>query len=693
MTFRLPENLEAELHELHQMIERFESGEISDAQFRAFRVPMGIYEQRESGAYMLRLRMPAGGVLPHQLKRLGEVATAFGNGVLHVTTRQDFQVHRVPLDSIYLALLSLLEAGLSTKGGGGNTVRNITACSDSGVCATGIFDVAPYAVAVTERMLTDRISFELPRKYKIAFSACSRDCAGATVNDVGFVARRQNGGDGFAVYLGGGMGARSRVANLLHAFVPASDAYLVAEAVKRVFDKNGDRKNKNQARLRFLVERVGFEAFGQLYENELAALRASAPAPLSVRPSPRRDGLGENQNLADAPAGSAPYSGWLQYNVKPQKQAGLFLVEIPLALGDLPAEKAAALAEVVAGHDEGMLYATQSQNIVMRSVGHGELAAVYEKLNALGLAEPLAPVLRNLVSCAGASTCRLGICLSRGLGKAVLKAVRGSRLDLEKLGDLRIHISGCPNSCGRHPIADIGFSGAARRIEGRLVPHYMLQLGGRLAEGKTRLATGRGIIPARHVPAFVLDFLRAFLQSREAPDFNAFIDNGGRKIAESLGVRYRDVPAFEEDQSFYCDWDAATPFSLAGRGPGECSAGVFDLIEVDLANAREVLKAGRPHAAAVLAARSLLITRGQQPKSDGEVFAIFQRQFVAEGLVDCRLESVIGAGVRSASGPNPEQTFAATSAEVAALVTAVRLLYENMDASLRLKPVARAGNE
>ena len=286
--FRVPAGQQTELDEFQKVLEQFKSKAMSEAQFRAIRVPMGIYEQRESGTYMLRVRFPAGGVSPDHLRCLGEVASTFGNGVLHITTRQEFQVHRVPLDSIMPALRLLAAAGLSTKGGGGNTVRNVTACADSGVCPGEVFDVVPYAIAITERIMADPLSFQLPRKYKIAFAACARDCPGATVNDVGFIARRQNGVDGFSVHVAGGMGGKSRVASLLHEFIPAPEAFLVAEAVKRVFDKHGDRRNKHLARLRFLVERLGLDKFRDLYDKELVVLRASAPAPLKIRPYPRR---------------------------------------------------------------------------------------------------------------------------------------------------------------------------------------------------------------------------------------------------------------------------------------------------------------------------------------------------------------------------------------------------------------------
>jgi len=294
-TFQVSNRIQAELDEFQEVVKRFKTGAINEGQFRIIRVPAGVYEQRENGTYMLRVRFPAGGATPAHLRRLGEVSAQFGNGLLHLTTRQEFQIHRVPLDSIIPALRSLAEAGLSTKGGGGNTVRNITACVDSGVCRDQVFDVTPYAVANSERLLADPLSLQLPRKYKITFAACDQDCSGATVHDVGFIARKQNGVEGFAVYVAGGMGGKSRLSSLLHEFIPATETFVVAEAIKRLFDKNGDRKNKHLARLRFLVEKIGLPAFRERYETELAALRTSQPAPLELRPLPQLVGEWRSQ--------------------------------------------------------------------------------------------------------------------------------------------------------------------------------------------------------------------------------------------------------------------------------------------------------------------------------------------------------------------------------------------------------------
>jgi len=318
-----------------------------------------------------------------------------------------------------------------------------------------------------------------------------------------------------------------------------------------------------------------------------------------------------------------------------------------------------------------------------------ELPVVHQQLAALGLADPEAPILRNLVACAGASTCRLGICLSRGLAKAVRSELSASKLDLDSLGDISIHISGCPNSCGRHPIANIGFSGAARRVGENLVPFYAVQLGGRVGEGKTRLGANVGAVPAKNAPAFVRELFTAWKKSPDAGDFHRFVDNDGKKIAGEILKRQQAVPPIASGKEFYYDWDANALFSLAGRGQGECSAGVFDLIEVDLANAREAQEAGRFYSAALSAARALLVVQRAQPKNDQESFALFQKHFIEAGLADAALTAVIAAGSRAAADPNPGDVFGGRPADVAALVAAVRLLYEGLDSSLRFKVAAK----
>lgn len=688
----LPESSQEDLARLEDAVAQINAGQLSPAAFRSLRVPQGVYEERRDGNFMLRVRLAAGCVLPEQMRTLAQVARTYGSETLHMTTRQDIQVHGVPLAGIHPALVELAAAGLSTKGGGGNTVRNIGVCAEAGVCPMEAFDVRPWVVALTERLLADPLSLPLPRKYKIAFSGCSQDCAAATVHDLGFVARERDGRPGFAVYAGGGMGSKSRVADLLEEFVPAEEAALVAEAVKRVFDRRGNRRNRHRARLRFLVEQLGVEEFQRLYRDETQALRAAGLPPLSTRDLPRsarKITSGAENGGAAAPSDQpvAP-DGWRTHNTSAQLQAGHVVVHLPLALGDISAGALAGLARVVEEYTDGLARATQWQNLALHWVRDKDLPKVHVELETLGLAEPLPPALRHTVSCTGAATCRLGMCLSRGLTTAFVSQVDSSGLDMAALGDLNIHVSGCPNSCSRHPIGQIGLQGGARRIEGRLAPYYTVQLGGWVREGETRLAEGREAVPARAIPAFLTDLLAAYRDSGNAPDFAGFLADGGRTRAAELARRHGTVPRFEEDPSFYYDWGAEIPFSLAGRGPGECGAGVFDLIDLDLAAAREAASEGRHVAATVLAARSLLVTQGEEARTDADALELFARAFIEPGLVDAGFSSLIARARRAVSAADPETASAAENGrsvteQVAALIETVQGLYDSMDDSLR----------
>ncbi|MHB1033067.1 MAG: sulfurtransferase TusA family protein [Pirellulales bacterium] len=683
--FRLPDHSRDELDQFRQEVDRLKSGAISAAEFRAYRVPRGIYEQREAETYMLRVRLPAGAVLPHQMRTLAGVSRRYGNGILHITTRQDLQVHRVLLDDIHPALVELHAAGLSTKGGGGNTVRNMTGCCDAGVCAQEAFDVSPYVIALTEFMLPDPLSYQLPRKYKIAFSGCPRDCAGATINDLGFIAGRQGEALGFAVYVGGGMGASSRVGSLLESFVPAHEIHRVAEAIKRVFDKHGNRRNRNKARIRFLVEQIGLARFTELYRQELDGLRETGDRPLEIREMPACPPPGEVTE-------SDPAFGvqrWRSRHATAQKQSGYFLVDLPVWLGEIAADKLENLAGIVERYGERAARATQRQTIVLRWIHEKELASLYSELTALGLAGEPSRLLGNLVACTGASTCRLGICLSRGLAEAIRKTLSEGGLDLDALAAIKINISGCPNACGRHPVGDIGLFGAARRAHGRLVPHYVLQLGGTVEQGQTRLAEGNDAVPAKHVPALVEQLLGAFRNSSHYPDFKRFLANEGRGAAASLAARHGPVPDLTVNRDYYYDWGAAEMFSLAGRGPGECGAGVFDLIEVDLDNAVEAIRRQQYFEATVLASRALLVTKGQQAQNATESLDLFTQFFLDEKLVDASLAEVVRQARQAAQSPSPEKSFTVLPGEAARLVEAVRGLYASMDASLRFKPAVQ----
>lgn len=695
--YEIPQEIMEGIGSYREEVERFVRGDVSHHQFKAFRVTWGVYGQREKGTYMVRVRVPAGGITPVQMEGMADLSEKYGNGILHITTRQDIQIHWVKIEDTVKVLEGLARVGLVTKGSGGNTVRNVTACAESGVCKREVFDVAPYAISLTEHLMTHPKAYTLPRKFKIAFSGCSKDCALATVNDLGFIAAEKvvDGmkKKGFRVYVAGGMGAQSRVADLLEDFIEADEVPYVAEAVMNLFDKHGNRRNKHKARLRFVMERLGYERFLDIYREELRAvkrearklrLREIAPVSKGIEP------LGtDNRGINDR-----GFQKWLGTNVSPQRQTGYHMVKVRIRQGDINAHKLKELSSLVREYGEGAIRATHKQNVAIRWVKEEELYPLYEDLRDLDLAMPGADTVSDITCCPGATTCNLGICHSRGMVDALTDLLNDGSLSLQELKDVNIKVSGCPNSCGQHPIGGIGLHGASRRHEGRLAPYYHVLIGGHVEEGKTRLAESFGFIPARRVPALVKELLTIYLKEVEkSGGFHAFIERRVDDVKE-LVKRYSVMPSYEEDRGFYCDWGRDEEFSLAGLGPGECGAGVFDMIETDIENARKSLaevreamneSAGREcseelYNALIFSSRALLVTQGLDPKNDREALKGFEERFVNPRLVSSRY---LGLGQWAANLLLGRWTLQEAYEHIKGLLEEVSALYAGMDDSLR----------
>jgi len=685
--FKLPREVIQSAEDFNNALKDFREGRMSPDRFKGVRVPWGIYSQRGGEIFMARVRIPAGSVTPKQIKALADCSQKYGNGVLHVTTRQDIQIHDVNVEDTEQIIEYLKEFDLSPRGGGGNTVRNITACPFAGICSKEAFDVRSYAISLTEFLLPDPDSYRLPRKYKIALSGCGEDCALATLNDLGFIAKEtvaevaetsdRRKREGFSVYAGGGMGARSRVGQLLEEFIPPKDVGYVAEAVKRVFFKHGERKNRHRARLRFLVEKIGFDEFKNLYERELEELKDTThialrkvdfkyledidvELPISsdqdLFPSLKRN-CDENEDL---------FETFKAYNVLPQKQKGYFIVGVRLHLGDIQADKLRTLAQIVNKREdergwEGKAPAApalpaelesetiefrtaQDQNICICNVKADEVYTLYEKLRELELASPYISTVFDPVSCQGASTCNLGICDSKVLAGELIDFLEtagedscSSRLNPESLKEFNIRMSGCPNSCGHHPRGVIGLHGLVRKVGVRPVPFYKILLGGRVKEGETKLAQEVGIVPARNVPHVLKKFLKASSEKvGEYDNVYDYLQKEGEVLMEQFIEEFAYVPPYEEDATFYQDFGKYEDFTLAGIGKGECGAGVLDLIDTDLEDAQRKLTLAEEQNYDVqllsevlhLSARALLVVRGIEPKSPEEAADSFKKEFV-----------------------------------------------------------------
>jgi len=691
MFYELPGNLSNEIEELESLIAKHLRGEADATSLKVRRVPFGCYEQRKLGTYMLRVRATGGAITPEQLLGLARISAKVGAEHLHITTRQEFQIHDVSIENVIPALRALLPLGLTTRGGGGNTVRNILVSPDAGVGVDEIFDPSPWAFALTTRLIAEADSWNLPRKFKIAFSNSPADSAYAQFNDVGFLATIKDGRQGFKVYVAGGLGASSSVGHLLEEFIPAEDAYIVSAALKHLFDKHGNRKNRNAARLRFLWSKLGEDRFRQIYQDEVRQL---AQLPLTkLHPLVIDQPLDQAAALAIPATGveSAEYARWRKRYVFPQRQPGLYSIVVPASLGNIANQHVAALAQYLRAFGPHSIRAAFGQNLRLRNIPEAALAATYQVVRDItDLADaPLA--LANAVSCTGADTCQLGICLPKPALIAASEKLAGARLDLDSIPSFQLNLSGCPNSCGQHTYADLGFYGQARHRDKDIYPAYGVVAGGVHADGQARLAEPIGTVAARDLPEFTRQVISLWLSNKHRfASFSEYVKAEGRDEIKLICERFLNVPAFSEEPSYYTDWGADKPFSLVGRGQGECSAGLFDQIGIDLKRIADLRKriAAAPasderyellYQIAFSASRALLVTRGIDAVDEESVFSSFQRHFIGGGLIDSRYYSVVDAARLREFGDADQ-----SQADILALADAVKDLYDSLDSSLRI---------
>ncbi len=523
---------ESEIDEFVRVLGQFERGEITPDQWRAFRLVRGTYGQRQADdAQMLRVKVPQGVLTGAQLEALAAVADRYSRGFGHITTRQNVQFHFVKLHDVELAMRDLADTGLTTREACGNSVRNITACPYAGVAADEAFDVSPYADATTRYFLRHRLSSTLPRKFKIAFEGCPVDHVATGINDIGYTARVQHvdGCDrrGFRVTVAGGTSTMARSGQVLFEFLPAGEILNVAEAIIRVFHRLGDYQHKLRNRLKFLVKSLGWDGFRAEFDRELASVVAEGGVglpfdpdspPVEAEPAwPRPAALPPETIAARVRAGeirgpgivprieprltvrSEEFLQWSATNVRPQKQPGYAIVTLTTMLGDLSSVQMRLIGCLAASYGDGLVRVTPGQNVVFRWVRTDDVHAFYRGAAAGGLSRGGANTLADVTSCPGAESCRLAVTQSRGLGR-VLAETLDARPDLvSALPGLDIKISGCPNGCGQHHIAGIGFQGSLRKIGGRPAPHYFVMLGGGTSDGVTTFARLAATIPARRL--------------------------------------------------------------------------------------------------------------------------------------------------------------------------------------------------
>lgn len=556
-----------------ERLEAFENGQLSPDDWKSFRLLNGVYGQRQDGLMMIRAKLPGGIVTPLQLRALADVAEGAGGGKGHVTTRQNVQYHFVPMADVEAALERLAGAGITTKEACGNSVRNWTCCPFAGVAKDEPFDPTPYVEALARHLLRGPYSSTLPRKLKPSLGGCcGTDCSQAFINDLGFLARKRttpDGGEqiGFQLLAGGGLSTLRRSALTVEDFVPASELLEAADAIVRVFHRIGNRHNRAKARLKWAIDKIGAEAFLAEYRAERDRIRAEGGVPLVLPPQPQ-------VSLRRAPltqvASFEPgYREWAAHNVRPQKQPGFASVVIRLILGDITAAQLRALADLVVSYGEGELRTTNEQNLVMRYVPIARLPALHRELVRVGLALKDANTLADVTSCPGASSCKIAVTASRGLGSQLTELL-DRRPDLVAAArGVDVKVSGCPNGCGQHYIAGIGFQGGMRKVAGRPAPQYLVYVGGGIRAAGADFGRLVGKVPARRAAATLERLLDFYI--REGGTSHAFwtavpIDTLRSLIAELSELRESD--AVEAD---FIDLGEATAFELVD-GEGECAS-------------------------------------------------------------------------------------------------------------------------
>ena len=572
------EILPEEIDDFDLQVKRFQAGEWDEMEFQAFRLKQGVYGQRQPDAQMVRVKAPFGGVTAEMLDALGEAASRFApldRG--HVTTRENIQYHHIKLEDTPEMMRVLAASGMSTREACGNTVRNVTGCPKAGVCAAEPFDVTPYAAAYARFFVRHPVTQAMPRKVKSAFSGCEADCAITPIHDMGFVPKIVGGRKGFKMVTGGGTSIMPRIAPALYDFVPVDEYLKVSEAVFRIFDRTSElRRNKMKARIKFYINRIGIDEFRKEVEEELRqpwAQRDFDPTGLLFvedesldAPRPPVGGYSRNGHVPE-------FERWAETNVEAQKQEPYTVATARLPLGDISSKQFHELADLSRRYAGGRARLTHQQNIAFRWVPREALYEFWQELSRIGFGEGGLHEITDVVSCPGTDSCKLGITSSMGLGRAVSEAIESMDKSDPLVRQMHVKMSGCPNGCGQHHIADIGFHGAAAKAPGGQVPSYELFLGGSYEGGDPRFGQRiRGRVAAKRVPQALGEIIGLYKEQREDGErFKDFVLRVGPKTFEPIMTANREMRELNRESiDSYMDWDKTVIYKME-RGEGECA--------------------------------------------------------------------------------------------------------------------------
>jgi sulfite reductase (ferredoxin) len=543
---------------------------------------------------MQRIKIPFGGLNPGQMRVLADLAEEYSDSICHITTRQDIQLHYVHIEDTPPMFRRLAAVGITTREACGNSVRNVTACPLAGVCNTETFDVTPYANACAFYLLGHPDTQDFGRKFKIAFSGCKHEACGlVSIHDLGGIGvkRTVDGKEqrGFELYVGGGLGAVPHQAKLMFEFLPEEDLLPVSRAIGRIFARLGEKKNRQKARLKFVVQKLGIEEFKRLVVEELKTMPEDPSWRKFFDEIPRYEEKPAFQTVPLSINGKKPegFDQWAATNVYRQRQPGYATVTVTLPLGDATSDQFRKLADLTHKYASDHARTTVEQNLVLRWVKEDQVPALYRELQAIGLAEPGAGTIVDVVTCPGTDTCKLGIASSRGLAGELRTRLAAKSLQLdEAVKNLHIKVSGCFNSCGQHHVADLGFYGNSRNVGSYTVPHFQVMIGGKWRENGGSYGLAIGSIPSKAIPQVVERLTGRYVKERTSNEtFQAFCARIGKKALKESLEDLAKVPPHATDASYYTDWGDPREFTIGDMGVGECAGEVISLADFGFTDA------------------------------------------------------------------------------------------------------------
>jgi len=630
--------------DLDNKIRLFRDGKIDTEKFRSLRLARGIYGQRQEGVQMIRIKLPFGKVTTTQLRRIADISDEYASKNLHATTRQDIQIHYVSLDRTPELWAKLEQDDITLREACGNTVRNITASPTAGIDPEELFDVSPYAYEMFQYFLRNPICQEMGRKFKIAFSSSEDDSAFTFIHDIGLIPKMRGDRRGFKVLLGGGLGANPYLALTAYEFLEEDQIIPFTESVLRIFDRYGERNRRMKARFKFLLDELGLEAIMKLVEEERRALKTTSyvidrncvkeAVPQSAIPTGPEPQVDETQ-----------YNRWFKSNVIQQKQSGFYGVYVKVPLGDLSSDKARKFADIVDQFGSDDLRITVNQGYLIRFVRPEALKHLYNALKEINLADPGFDSTADITACPGTDTCNLGISSSYGIALELEKVIKEEYPDLIYNTDIKIKISGCPNSCGQHGLAAIGLHGSTvKDKQGNVVPALVVLLGGgRLKNGEGIISDKLIKIPTKRGPEALRLLLDDYEKnSNEGEYYHDYYKRLGNNYFYALLRHLNDLSTLTQDD--FIDWGEKHKFILH-TAVGECAGVIIDLVatlfyesEEKLGLAQQAADQGlyadsiyHSYSAFINTAKAMLLTRNIRPASQHQTINDFQKQFVLDG--------------------------------------------------------------